>query len=182
MSVKRQKPLYHNFRYDPRDLSRRLRVKCSPATRRVILTRTEADVVASRAGVSIGCTNSNCAVRMGKEAFGHEVIMADFSKTSVYIIDQLDKRGQPKHCVWYKHNDGASIDLNDHVVSRQELLEKLDMDKSILLQPPVIRLGQNNPPHRTPQAPRDEATPRRKAVAYGAMRRAREAGLLVLQA
>lgn len=171
----------HSFYYDPRDLRRCYQVRCSPATKTVVIKRLSKDVLTSKAGVSIGCTNSNCAVRLGKETFGHDVFLADFSKTSVYIVDKLDRNGQPKHCVWYKHNDGASIDLNDHVLNRQTLLEALDMSKDVVLRPPIQRFDQKNNAHKNKQAPRTVQTARRKPVAYGAMRRASEAGLIVLQ-
>lgn len=179
--TQRKKALYHTFYYDPRDMRRKFRVKCSPATRIVALKRSDIDVLTSKRGTSIGCTNSNCAVRLGKAAFGHEVFLADFTKTSAYIVDKLDRNGQPKHCVFYKHRDGRTIDLNDHVVSRRELLSKIDMDTEVLLVPPPNLLGQNNGAHKVRQAPRTQETARRKPVAYGAMRRAMEAGLLVLQ-
>jgi hypothetical protein len=182
--AQRKKVLFHNFRYDPRDMRRLFKVKCSPATRKVELKRSDIDVLTSRRGTSVGCTNSNCAVRMGRAAFGHDVFLADFTKTSVYIVDKLDKNGQPKHCIWYKHNDGATIDMNDHVVNRKDLLRSLDMGKTVVLRPPRTRIGRviaKSHSHTPSAESRTQETERRKPVAYGAMRRAVEAGLLVLQ-
>ncbi len=180
MAKRRKKALTHSIYYDPRNLRRRFVVACSPATRTVILKREAADVLQSKQGTTVACTDSNCAARVGEAVFGHPVFLAEFTKISAYIVDKLDRNGMPKHCVWYNHNDGSTIDLNDHIASRAELLKKVDLDKSVVLQPPRDRVGQvNSGPHA--QAPRHAPTARRKSVAHGALRRAREAGLFVPQ-
>ena len=180
MSKRRKKALTHSIYYDPRNLRRRYIVACSPATRTIILKRHAADVLQSRAGTTVGCTDSNCAARLGEAVFGHSVFLAEFTKRSAYIVDKLDRYGMPKHCVWYEHNDGETIDYNDQVISRIELLKKIDLDKAVILRPPRNRVGQK-PSGTHDQAPRHVQTSRRNPVAHGALRRAREAGLFIPQ-
>ena len=182
--LRRKQALTYSIRYDPRDLSRRLVVKADPATHRVEMTRTSADVIHSKRGATVGCTNSNCAVRSAASgAFPHPVYLAIFVKTSAYIVDKLDRNGQPAHVVWYKHNDAVSVELNDKVLSRRALLRQLDMRKTVVLSPPLVRAGIKNVycEGTHPQAERNAQTPRRNAVPRGAMARAEKAGLLILQ-
>lgn len=180
MARRRKKALTHSIYYDPRNLRRRYIVACSPATHVVKLTREAMDVLQSKQGTTVGCTNSNCAARVGEAVFGHPVFLAEFTKTSAYIVDRLDRYGMPKHCIWYKHNDGETIDLNDHIVSRTELLKRINLGKAVVLRPPANRVGQKpSAPHA--QAPRHAQTARRNPVAHGAIRRAKEAGLFVPQ-
>lgn len=181
MAKRRKQALTHSIYYDPRNLRRRYIVACTPATRIVKLTRIAADVLQSRQGTTVGCTDSQCAARLGEAVFGHPVFLAEFTKTSAYIVDKLDRYGQPKHCIWYKHNDGDTVDLNDHIISRGELLKRIDLEKSVVLKPPVVRLGQMQGRVAHPQASRHAQTARRNPVAHGAIRRAKEAGLFVPQ-
>jgi hypothetical protein len=148
------------------------------------MKRDKADVLSSQRGATVGCTNSICAVRSAANGgFPHPVYLAVFTKTSAYIVDKLDRNGQPAHVVWYKHNDGTSIELNDHVVNRRTLLSRINLRKTVVLTPPIVRAGikniYSNGTH--PQTERDTRTPRRNAVPRGAMARAEKAGLLVLQ-
>jgi hypothetical protein len=171
----------HTFHYDPRDFTRKFTVPCSMGTQEVFLTREAVDVLKSKKGATIGCTNSRCAARLGSSVFGHKVYLVEFTKTSCYVVDKIDKNGQPTHCVWYKHNDGETIDLNDQIHDRLELIQRIKLHKKVRLFPPVSRAGQKTTDGTHPAGPRNQETDRRKAVPHGALLRAKNAGLLILQ-
>lgn len=178
---KKLKKLYHSIYYDPDDLSRRYMVECSPAKQEIVLMREIVDILKSKQGTTIGCTNSNCAVRM-KDIFPHPVIFSEFTKTSVYILDKLDRNGQPKHCVWYKHNDGESVDLNDVIVDRKELAETIDHHKKIRLLVPRSRAGIKKPTGKGPRSDKYTEVARRKVhLSHGAKLRAQKAGFFFPQ-
>lgn len=171
----------HSIYYDPRNLKRRIVVPCFAANKEVELQRDAIDVLRSKRGTTIGCTNSNCASRLGKLAFGHEAYLVEFTKTSCYVVDKLDRNFQPVRCIWYKHSDGATIDLNDHVSDRTELLRRVDANGVVRLRPPKLRQGTVVKSGKGPRAEIGVETERRKAISYGAARRAKKAGLVFTQ-
>lgn len=136
----------------------------------VRLDRTEADVIAGKAGIAVACADMKCAERNSK-SFPHPVYLAEFTKTRAYFVDKLDKDGQPKHCICYAHDDGEWIVKFDQPGGKKKLIRSGDVERTITLTPPPRwRPRELNRPKGKYNASRT------KPMSYGSKKRAIEAG------
>lgn len=92
-------------------------LKVKDATKPVMLDGTVEDAMSGKAGVSVGCHMSVTAMN-NKKQFPHPVYFISFSKSAVKVIDKITK-GQPSHCVRYRHYYGRYVDLNDKDPSKR---------------------------------------------------------------
>lgn len=114
----------------------RIGVPVSDAKETVTLNRTVANVLAGTEGMSISCANADCALKSG--AFPHPVYMAAFSDNRAFVVDKLDKRGVPSHCVRYAHNEGEFQKEYDPK-GKQRLAKTSGVEKAFVLTPPPKR-------------------------------------------
>jgi hypothetical protein len=69
--------------------------------------------------------------------FPHDVYFASFTKSSAYIVDKLDKKGQPYSAVRYGHRYGYLTDQNDAGTLKKMVQEDpLLMERPFTLRPP----------------------------------------------
>lgn len=138
----------------------RIGVPCSDAKSPVILKRSLADVLAGEEGLAVTCANACCALREDGEAFPHDVFMASFTDNRAYIVDKLDKRGVPSHCVRYAHNDGAFQKAYD-TKGKQRLSKMSGVEATIVLNvPPKRRASGTGVSHGGTSGPNGKAIKR----------------------
>lgn len=142
------------------------------------LTRNEQDVLTAARGDVLACMNANCVSRsaaLGK--FPHPVLLTMFQKSSVYIVDKVDKGGVPTRAVWYKHNDPRGVGVHDKL-GPKEILKRGMADKLVLLMPPrKSRYNQDDTGRsHARHAKGSRALP---PVSPGALRRAQAAGIML---
>jgi len=156
------------------------RVPVSDAKVDVTLNGTLADALTGKPGVTIGCHLSNCATR-NKNEFPHPVFYAVFTKTKAYIIDRWSKRtGSPSHCVRYSHNLGLFVDLNDKDGKKKLVKQHPEIvERTFVLHPPQKRPSQSNIEEGARK--KNVTNDRRPVMPYGALRRAKEAGLIFVE-
>jgi hypothetical protein len=175
--MKRQKALTHTIYPDENDLDKHLTIACSPGTHVVKLLRTEVDVLNGKGGSTSQCMNTNCANR-SKNVFPHSVFFVEFTATSAFVVDKITKGKQPKHCIWYKHNQSKQIDLHDRLGPKK--FHELGLSKkTITLRPPVVRVGKKKKGTNTKLNTGVQA-PHRTPIAHGARKRAIAAGLILI--
>lgn len=149
-------------------------VPVSDAKRAVKINGTLADALKGTPGQTIGCHLSNCAMsQRNKEAFGHPVFYAAFTKRSAFIIDKW-RNGAPAHAIRYHHWYGKLVDLNDTEANKQTILKNPQLaEREFVLQKPKKRL------HRAGTTPHGKLTGERRAVVpLGALARAKKAKLI----
>ena len=148
----------------------------SDAKEPITMDGTLADALAGKPGLTIGCHLSNCATR-NAQSFPHPVIYAVFTKSKAYIIDRWNKsNGRPAHCVRYAHSLGRFVDLNDKD-GKKKLIRKYPeiVERTFVLHPPRKRPSQSE---TSVGHSKNITNERRPVVPYGALRRAKEAGLI----
>jgi hypothetical protein len=177
---KRKMALTYRLRYDEHDLSRYIDLPCSAGKTTIQISRQDKDVLTARAGTTIACMNANCAKR-SSDKFPHPVYLAVFTNTSAYIVDKLTAGGQPKHCVWYRHNDREAISIHDKL-GPKAIIDKGLSQRVVTLRPPKVRLGQSGT--EAGRAPRESNPsvpgPNKTVLTTGARKRAQAAGILVI--
>lgn len=144
-------------------------VPCSDAKSFVRLSRTEADVIRGKPGVALACANAQCAMD-NKGLFPHPVYLAEFTRSSAYIVDRLNRQGQPTHCVRYRHDDGGWIGKFDVPGGKARLIRSGEAERTVTLSVP----SKNKYRAGRPQGNQDGS--RSKTMPHGATRRAIEAG------
>lgn len=111
-------------------------VEWSPATKPVVLTRTQKDILTGKVANPAECADANCAMRL-KNLFPHPVRFAYFIGSRAYIVDKIED-GEPVHCVKYKHDD-KSIQVFDKLkpaAFAAVVAEDGSKDTKIKLSPP----------------------------------------------
>jgi len=86
-------------------------LKVKNATRPVLLNGTVEEAMRGKEGLSIGCHLSNVA-KANKSVFPHPALYISFTKSVALVVTKIIK-GQPAHCVRYRHNYSQYVDLND---------------------------------------------------------------------
>lgn len=149
-----------------------LAVPCSDAKATVRLSRSEADVIQGKPGVALACANAKCA--MGSNGvFPHRVYLAEFTHSCAFIVDRIDRQGQPAHCIRYRHDDGSWIKKFDVPGGKIKLIRSGDAERNITLSPPQKHSYR-------PGRPSGESNgSRSKTLPHGAARRAVEAGWVI---
>jgi hypothetical protein len=147
-------------------------VACSDASHRVRLPRAEADVLAGKPGISVACANAQCAMD-GKGNFPHPVYLAEFVRSYAYIVDRLDRHGQPTHCVKYRHDDGNWIGKFDKPGGKAKLIASGDAERVVNLSPPQKHRYRPGRPRGTIDGSRSKTLP------HGAHKRAIDAGWVI---
>lgn len=85
------------------------------ATRNVVLERSIADVLTAKPGIDGECMNSRCIKRHRQSnIFPHPVYIVSTIKTRVYIVDQLDSKGDPSHVVRYELSSRDARLISEH--------------------------------------------------------------------
>lgn len=170
--------LTYRLRYDEHHLDRWIDLRCALATKKVTITRAIKDALNGRAGSTIACMDSNCAMRSAS-LFPHKVYLAVFTASSAYIVDKLDHGGQPSHCVWYRHNDSEAIGIHDNV-SPKEIIRLGLAETTITLRPPKRWLNRKQVRNQTTKPHPAAPGPKKEVLPTGARKRALAAGILVL--
>lgn len=86
------------------------------ATHDVVLDRSPLDILRATPGDDGGCMNARCILAQRRSSvFPHDVFMVSTIKTRVYIVDQINDRGEPLHCIRYElaPRDQKLIDAHD---------------------------------------------------------------------
>lgn len=151
-------------------------LKVTNATKSVLLNGTSEHAMTAHGGVSIGCHLSNTATAC-KSAFPHPALYISFTKSVALVITKIVK-GQPSHCVRYRHGYSKYVDLND-----------TDLSKSVVKAHPEFfnrqfTLGAyiESEPHHKPEYGRKETGKRSsQQMARGELARMRKAGLMAQQ-
>lgn len=149
-------------------------VPCVDAKSTVRITRTEANVIHGKAGIAVACANAECAMESPK-AFPHKVYMAEFTKSKAYIVDRLDRNGQPARCIRYRHDDEQWIGKFDKPGGKRKLILSGDVERVVTLSPPA----QRNKPSVAGRPKGKSDGSRTSKMGYGATKRAIEAGWIV---
>lgn len=152
-------------------------VPTEDAKQEVIINGTLADAMRGKPGMTIGCHLSNCAMRNAKE-FPHPVKLVAFTRRSCFVVTKI-ANGAPAHCVRYKHTYSDLCDLNDKKVDKNDVLREhpeIVEREFMLLVPRKKDRVKITGPHDTT---RDIA--QLPKVPSGALRRARDAGLITVE-
>lgn len=150
-------------------------VPCSDAKGEVRMTRTKAAVLRGKPGIAVTCANAQCAMD-SEGVFPHPCYLAEFTRSKAYIVDRLNARGQPSHCVRYRHDDAAWIDKFDKPGGKNKLLKSGEVERTIRLYPPAHRGSQAGS-----RPSRRDGSRTNKPLPGGAARRAINAGWIVAQ-
>lgn len=136
------------------------------------------------------CWLAKAITKFSKEhpdAFPHEVKYVYVIRSAIYIVDRY-KNGQPSHAVRYFHDRGTVVKQFDRL-SRADFLkfftENFGEEMILTMRPAVKRGGEDRPGARDRRRKPDEmrhGTGGVQAVSHGAMRRAKDAGLIPLSA
>jgi hypothetical protein len=172
--AKKTKRIY--FGPDGAETSLYWTVRVTDAKKPVTLDGKVVHALMGERGKTIGCGLSNMAVdRANAGAFPHPVIVASFAKRIAWIVDKVDKAGQPVHAVRYQHSYGHITDANDAGLLKKMVKEKPElMNRPFTLRVPVKQTG--NKWGTNPQAA-NTAKPRGSTFANrGALARAVKAG------
>lgn len=156
----------------------KFRLPYSHATQKVVLSRTETDVLAGKPGVAAACADALCALAAaanGSAKFPHKVYFAEFTQRAAFIVDKI-KNGQPVHCVKYLHND-CTIPMFDRPGGKRALLRSGQATRDIILRPP--HKGETRHGRSDPHGKDSGMRSKRPTVARESLKRAIESGLIV---
>jgi hypothetical protein len=151
-------------------------VKVKPATKSVRINGTLEHAIRGISGATVGCTLSNCA-DANKKAFGHEFIMAVFTKKTCIIITKM-RNGEPSEGIEYYHDYSDIVMLNDKGLKKHFKDNPHLVERTFTLRPPEkVRVRPNS---ERPSGPRvaNPTGEKRSFAPRGAMERAVTAGLL----
>ena len=148
-------------------------VPCSDAKSVVRMSRAEADVFRGKPGIAVACADARCAME-SDGIFPHPVYLAEFTRSHAYIVDRLDRQGQPAHCVKYEHDDGEWIRKFDAPGGKAKLLRSGNAERVVTLRVPQKHQYRPGRPKGNSDGSRSKPLP------SGAARRAIEAGWLVV--
>lgn len=148
-------------------------VPISDATTNVTINGTLLDALKGLAGETLACHLAECGMR-NKKAFGHNVFLISFIKTTCYAVDEM-LNGAPSHAIRYRHKYGKLVDLNDIDASKKFIKEHPELAKQNF----VLQM-----PKKTPYRPGShhhgtgKENSKRIIIPIGALARARKAGLI----
>jgi len=150
------------------------KVKCKNATKDVTIKGKQLHALNGKAGFTIGCHISNCAMdEENKKAFDpHRVLIASVSKSRLVIVTDIE--GDSAHGVLYEHDYGKFVDMNDNKKDNKYIQAHPDFfERDFRFKAPRRRTKDTRGTHEK------KAGPARKAVVpLGALRRAVKAGLV----
>ena len=149
-------------------------VKCRDAKTKVTINGSVEDVLKAHPGVTVGCALSNAAVA-NAQAFPHPVILAYFTRSTVLVVDTLNKHGHPTTAVRYAHPYNRIVDLNDKRTLKTLVKENPTIIvRQFELRPPRVRVHGTG----THKPFMNVRTVARAFLPRGAMSRAIKAGLM----
>ena len=149
-------------------------MKVKNATKKVVLNGSVLDAMTGLAGISIGCHLSNVGLA-NKKAFPHPAVYISFTKSIALVITKIVK-GQPAHCVRYRHNYSQYVDLNDTDPSKTVVkMHPEFFERPFTLYPYKTQLGGAE----KPSGPKEPSTPPAFKMARGELARMKKAGLLM---
>lgn len=156
-----------------RELERWWTVRVTDAKRDVTVNGNAAQALAAYQGVTIGCAVSNVVIQPDNaKTFPHPVLLVAVTKSSVLVVDRLNRSGQPSHAVRYHHNYGHIVDRNDRGTLKKMVAE----NPSIMERAFTLRVPRKFRSGEWPDRKSGRKTVR--TVYRGALRRAIEAGLI----
>ena len=155
-------------------------VPWSPAKHTIRMTRTAADVLAGKQGIAVACANALCATTHSN-LFPHPVYMAEFTHRHAFIVDRVDRKGQPSHCIKYRHDDQTWIQEFDAPGGKKKLLKSGQAERVVTLDPPAPRVSQAGKNAPRGRAEQKGARSSGKRLSSGSMRRAIDAGWVLNQ-
>lgn len=149
-------------------------VRYRDATTTVSLNGSVAHALRGLSGRTVGCTISECGID-NSQAFPHPALLISVTKSTVLVVDKLDKQGQPCHAVRYGHQYGRIIEANDKGVIKKIVKDDPSfMDRQFKLTPPRVQRPTGPHANHVKKSNRLNAT----FVPRGAMKRAVDAGLM----
>ncbi|HZX69789.1 MAG TPA: hypothetical protein VFE77_03140 [Rhodanobacter sp.] len=113
-------------------------------------------------------------VKRLQDVFPFPVHIVEFNTASCYIVDKVS-HGVPAHAIQFSHNDGAQINHHDRLGIDYILYNGLEVQEVILSAPAIRSGGPKKLPD--PDAPKRPPVTRKRALVYGARRRAALAGI-----
>ena len=134
--------------------------------------RTEADVRAGKQGQTISCANIVAARRL--QIFGEDAVHIEFTQTGCFVIDRVNRAGEPTGCSMWKHNDGQFQKQFDSKPKRTVIRAGL-ADRVITLRPPAPRPSQAGLTTHVSRRDRSRAT----VIPYNGARRLWQAGIRI---
>src|SRR4051812_938497 len=88
-------------------------VEVSPAKADIAVNGNVLDALRLFPGVTVGCALSNVA-KSNAEAFGHPVHLVSVTRSTLLVVDKLNRQGHPCHAIQYAHSYGHITDKNDN--------------------------------------------------------------------
>lgn len=133
----------------------------SDAVKPVTLERKEADAFNGKPGYAVECMNAQCGLReMGK--FPHPVHLIEFTDSRCFVVDKVNKAGQPLHCVRYYHHDGDEQKEFDLPGGKQRLIKSGRVNKPLVLLAPTSSTKHKSKRKPTVQLKDDEQKIRKR--------------------
>lgn len=129
----------------------------SDALEPVTLCRNMDDLYNGTAGIACECWLAQTGHRL-KKRFPHPVYMVEFTRSRAFVVDQLDRKGWPAHCVRYYHHEGDDIDEFDRPGGKEALIAAGKAAKVFTLLAPTKSTkheGRTTDRVRGPEGPRN---------------------------
>lgn len=153
-------------------------VKVSDAKQDVTINGSLKDALLGAEGSTVGCAISNVGFS-NRDEFPHPCYLVSVSKRVAYVVDKLDKAGQPCHAVEYHHSYGRITEENDKGTLKQLVKEKPQiMERPFTLRtPPPSTKKKKKQSYYTGERSPSGAKPRGATFVHrGALARATLAG------
>jgi hypothetical protein len=116
-------------------------VKVTDAKKPVEMNGDVTHALKANRGHTVGCAFS-CMAKDNETAFPHPVKLATFTKTAAWIVDKVDRAGQPIHAVRYEHGYGHITEANDTGTLKKMVRDNPEiMTRAFTLQVPRKHLG-----------------------------------------
>ena len=153
-------------------------VRVSDAKKSVTINGSIKDALQGAEGSTVGCAISNVGFS-NRDGFPHPCYLVSVSKRVAYVVDKLDKAGQPCHAVEYHHSYGRITEENDKGTLKKLVREKPEiMERPFTLRPPSPSTKRKHgPSHFTGERTAPGQKPRGATIVHrGALARAELAG------
>lgn len=124
---------------DGRETSMYWTVPVTDAKKPVTINGSAAAALRAHRGKTVGCALSLAGME-NAEQFGHDVYLISVTKSTMLVVDRLNKDGSPAHAVRYGHGYGEIIDSNDDGTLKKIVKERPEiMERPFHLRPPRKR-------------------------------------------